>query len=178
MNKIMKLVNTGDIKLLYIINDRIKCKFLDKTIPYITDLGSAFITILTCLLFIAFGKNGVRIAGYKALSALTTSHILVHLCKKKFTRPRPFLQLANINIFKTNLYDYSFPSGHTTAAFSISITLSLIFPQLSFILISLAFLVGISRIYLGVHYPTDVFVGMIIGTVFAILNSHLIDYII
>lgn len=177
MNKIIQIVNTNDIKLLYVINDRIKCKLFDKTLPYLTNLGGAVITILTCLILILIGKGEIRIAGYKALSALALSHIFVHLCKKKFTRPRPFLTFDNINIINANLYDYSFPSGHTTAAFSICVTLSLVFPHLTVILISLAFLVGVSRIYLGVHYPTDVFVGMIIGTIFAICNSYIIDYL-
>ncbi|WDC85721.1 phosphatase PAP2 family protein [Caloramator sp. mosi_1] len=68
------------------------------------------------------------------------------------------------------LKDYSFPSGHTTAAFSIFTTLAFFFPYLSVLFISLALLVGLSRIYLGVHYPTDVAAGILIGSLFSYLT--------
>lgn len=57
MNKIIQIVNTSDIKLLYVINDRIKCKLLDRTLPPITNIGGAIITILTCLVLILLGKG-------------------------------------------------------------------------------------------------------------------------
>jgi len=58
------------------------------------------------------------------------------------------------------LKDYSFPSGHTSASFAIATTIAFNMPRLSIVAFILAFAIGISRIYLGVHYPTDVMAGM------------------
>ncbi|SHH21981.1 undecaprenyl-diphosphatase [Caloranaerobacter azorensis DSM 13643] len=178
MNRVINFINREDIKLFYIINDKIKCSFLDKIIPLITNLGGAVSTILTCLILIYFGNDEVKMAGYKSITALSTSHVLVHFLKKIFTRERPFVKLKRINTFKNKLFDYSFPSGHTTAIFSICITLALNFSVFTLFFIAIAFVVGLSRIYIGVHYPSDVLVGMIIGTIFAITNNVFLDMLI
>lgn len=178
MNKVINFVNRGDIKLFYIINDKIKCNFLDKIIPLVTNLGGAISTILTCFILIYFGNEEVKIVGYKSITALSTSHILVHFLKKIFTRERPFIKLERINTFRNKLFDYSFPSGHTTAIFSICVTLALNFSAFTMFFIAIAFVVGLSRVYIGVHYPSDVFVGMVIGTVFAVTNNAFLDMFI
>ncbi|MBB6215949.1 undecaprenyl-diphosphatase [Anaerosolibacter carboniphilus] len=170
MNKIIRVISAGDIKLFYIVNDGFKCSLLDRIIPMITGLGGAFFTITISLILALLGKGPLKIAGWQCLATLATSHILVHYLKKVFTRPRPFLNLSDIHTFNTRLYDYSFPSGHTTAAFSIGLTLSILFPMIAPVFITLAVLIGMSRVYLGVHYPTDVFVGMMIGTFFSVIN--------
>ncbi|MEW9124238.1 MAG: phosphatase PAP2 family protein [Thermotaleaceae bacterium] len=174
MNKIIRLIHVGDLKLFYIFNDGFKCNVLDKLIPLMTSLGGAFFTITTSITFIVFGGNPLKIIGWQCLATLASSHIFVHYLKKKFTRPRPFLNLSNIHTYNTHLYDYSFPSGHTTAAFSIAAILSFYFSNLSWMLIGIAFIVGFSRVYIGVHYPSDVLVGMVIGTLFAIMNYILL----
>ncbi len=171
MDKIVRFVNAEDLKLLYVFNNRIKCTVLDFVMPYITKLGGAFITIMTCFILIASGNGLVRLAGLECLITLSLSHVLVHFLKKIFIRPRPFSILSNINTFNIKLYDYSFPSGHTTAAFSMCLTLSLLFPTLIYILVPLALIVGISRVYLGVHYPSDVLVGIIIALVFSVCTN-------
>ncbi|MDI7267697.1 MAG: phosphatase PAP2 family protein [Myxococcota bacterium] len=68
------------------------------------------------------------------------------------------------------LYDRSFPSGHTQAAFGTAAYLSLVYPVLSPLLLGLAASVGLSRIYLGVHFPLDVAAGAAIGIVFSALG--------
>ncbi|MCJ7688768.1 MAG: phosphatase PAP2 family protein [Clostridiaceae bacterium] len=65
---------------------------------------------------------------------------------------------------------YSFPSGHTTGAFALAVIIALYFPMFGFITIPLACGVGISRMYIGVHYPTDVIMGIFIGTICSILT--------
>jgi undecaprenyl-diphosphatase len=171
MHKFKMIINLGDIKLFYMVNDRIKCTILDKTMPIITHLGGAISTITTCLLLIIYGKGiVVKAAGYQCLTTLTASFIVSYFLKKKFTRPRPFLKLLNVNTFNFKLKDYSFPSGHTTAAFAVYLTLSLIFTNLAAILIPIATIVGISRVYIGVHYPSDVIIGGLIGSTFSLIN--------
>jgi len=79
------------------------------------------------------------------------------------SRNRPYITLANIIPLKT-ARDYSFPSGHTAAAFSAALTINASVPlAISIISFVLAVLIGYSRIYIGVHYPSDVIVGGLIG---------------
>ncbi|MFA6941120.1 MAG: phosphatase PAP2 family protein [Clostridiaceae bacterium] len=174
MNKIYSLVNYCDLKLLYLINSRIKSNILDKFVPAITNLGSAAFTLFFSLSLIFFGRDRVKTAGIESLFALTTSSILVTYLKKKFTRPRPYWVIKDVNSFNLNLKDYSFPSGHTTAAFSIASVLSINFPSLMMVFTSIALIVGLSRIYLAVHFPTDVLIGIIIGITFGIFNCSVI----
>lgn len=112
--------------------------------------------------------------GTKCTVSLILSTITSQIFKKSINRIRPFLIVNNLNIKKIGIDEYSFPSGHTTAAFTICVMLSSFYPPITFLLILLASLVGISRIYLGVHYPSDVFAGAILGT----LSSFLVFYII
>lgn len=77
------------------------------------------------------------------------------------------MALDNINTFNVPLDFYSFPSGHTTAIFSINTVFSIYNPIMTVPLLIIAFVVGLSRLYLGVHYPSDVGVGLLIGILFA-----------
>lgn len=90
-----------------------------------------------------------------------------------FSRRRPYLADDNVHLSHHPLRDYSFPSGHATAVFTLATILSLTFPWFSLLLIPLSGAVGISRIYLGLHYPTDVVGGAVIGMAFAI-GTHLL----
>lgn len=114
--------------------------------------------------------------------ALLISTILFYLLKNLVGRPRPDLIYQLIT--ETS---FSFPSGHTTTAFTLYPIIALIFGQMTknrkvqigifLFAILLASLVGISRVYLGVHYVTDVVGGMLIGLGTTILFSLANDYI-
>lgn len=165
---------TTDLNTLMIFNNSIKCKILDKIMPVITHLGSAAATVSCCMLMIAFGTDRVRTAGIKALAALALSHLLVHFLKNSVCRMRPKDVLPNINTFNVPLDYYSFPSGHTTAVFAIAATLAFNIPMLAFIAFPAAFIVAVTRLYLGVHYPSDVLAGMAV----AILTSIVLQLVI
>ncbi|SKA91752.1 undecaprenyl-diphosphatase [Caloramator quimbayensis] len=77
MNKFVTKISNSDIRLFYCINDGIKCTILDCIVPYITNLGSDMVTVLTCLIMIIFGKNSLKIAGFQSFLTLSTSHFIV-----------------------------------------------------------------------------------------------------
>lgn len=97
------------------------------------------------------------------LVSAAASWILVEKIIKPFiARPRPTLEMGAI-ILGNNLADYSFPSGHATIAFAMAVVLSRKEPKWKWIFYTLAVLISLSRIYLGVHYPLDVVFGAFLG---------------
>lgn len=167
-----------DKRLLHWFNETIKCKSLDKFMYGVTNIGGAVFTTSFLLALVAFGKSKLRVIGLEALVSLSISQIFVQIFKKLLERERPYKILENINTFGINLKDYSFPSGHTTASFSIATTLALNIHQIAIPILIVAAIVGISRMYLGVHFPTDVIAGIVLGTTTSlIIHFQLLQYI-
>lgn len=161
-----------DDHFIQLINSRIKNPYLDKFMPRITYLGGAVFTSMLALGLVVFGNHNVKLLGIEAWLALFLGQIFVQSLKKILSRERPYKIIKQLNTFGIDLRDYSFPSGHTTASFSMATTIAVNMPRLTLIVFLLALIIGMSRIYLGVHYPTDVAAGIIFG-VFASLAIHL-----
>jgi undecaprenyl-diphosphatase len=167
-----------DDKLIEILNDKIKNDFLDKFMLRFTSLGGGIFTILFTLSLILFGNEKIRFIGIQIAVTLIISQGIAYSLKAILSRERPYNILKNLNTFGITLKDYSFPSGHSSASFSIATTLALNMPKLSLLIFAVALIIGISRIYLGVHYPTDVAAGIILGIISAIVvHFHLIGYV-
>ena len=101
--------------------------------------------------------------GEVAFATMILSHLLVQILKRSITRPRPDLPVGIQSLIRTPEC-FSFPSGHAAAGLSIFLPLALALPlPLAIPLGILGFLVGISRCYLGVHYPGDVAMGWLLA---------------
>lgn len=151
------------------INHRFDRKHLNLFFRQITHFGGATFTICCTVLFLLFFAFPVKLWGFEMAFSLTASHLFVVLMKKVYPRSRPYLLLTDAKVVDNPLTDHSFPSGHTTAIFSIITPLIIHLPMLGIILYPLAFCVGLSRIFLGLHYPSDVLAGATVGTLFGLL---------
>lgn len=174
MERVAGWIQGQDIRIFQFVNRHLQCRLLDLVMPRITHLGGATFNIMTTVLCILIFSGAVRHWAVEALIALTISHLIVRLLKSIYFRPRPYLTLADARTFPNPLQDYSFPSGHTTAIFSITGVWSIYLPALAGLLFPIACLVGISRMYLGLHYPTDCAIGALIGLASAFLAVHIL----
>lgn len=144
---------------------------LDKWLSTITHMGGATFTLVSALLLALLAPAPWSMAGWQCIAAVAISHIPVAIVKRKFKRLRPYQALPDVNTCPKPLQDSSFPSGHTTAIFSWIIPLLLTGEVWTIAIAPAAFVVAISvawsRMYLGLHYPSDVAAGAVIGTVTA-----------
>lgn len=162
-----------DHSLINVVNRRWKCGFFDWLMPMATYFGGATVTLIFLVFWWLVHDMGEKIWAIEGLIALAGSHLVVWLLKKFMPRFRPYIKLSNLYTYPNPLTDYSFPSGHTTAAFSIAVTFCLHDSDFISIFIPIAILVGLSRMYLALHYPTDVICGVLIGSGFAWGTVHL-----
>jgi undecaprenyl-diphosphatase len=158
-----------ECNLYLLINNRFDQKSLNLFFRQITHFGGATVTISLTILFILCFDFPTKLWGFEMAFSLLTSHLFVVFMKKVYPRTRPYLSVTNARVVEKPLKDHSFPSGHTTAIFSMVTPLIIHLPILSFLLYPLACFVGLSRIFLGLHYPSDVLAGAILGTVFGLL---------
>lgn len=161
-----------DDYFINIFNKRIKNSYFDKIMYYITNIGGAISSTVISAILILFGEEEIRFLGIELLVAIIFSQFFVQIFKRILGRQRPYKVLNDINTFGIDMKDYSFPSGHTTASFCMATIISINYPQLLTFAVLFAFLIGISRIYLGVHFPSDVLAGSMLGVVSAFIVHY------
>jgi undecaprenyl-diphosphatase len=174
MTKFLNQAYTLECRIFRSINRHFDRKFLNFYFRYITHVGGATCSILTVLLAMLFFPKDWRMTAIASACALTISHIPVAIMKRLYPRERPYLALTETKVLQNPLRDHSFPSGHTTAVFSVIVPFLLALPVLSFWLLPVAVSVAISRIYLGLHYPSDVLAGCLLGTAVGVLSFNII----
>ena len=169
-----------DLPILDWIAGNLHCGFLDTVMPLITLLGDAgifWIAIAVVLLFFP----GMRKMGLSMGAALLLGVVVCNLIMKPgFARIRPYdYQLEHfgktIQLLVATPHDFSFPSGHTIASFEAAVALTIRHKKLGAVAMVLAVLIAFSRMYLYVHYPTDVLASVILGTAIAFLGCFLAE---
>jgi len=129
----------------------------------ITHAGGLLASVLASILPLFLG-GAARAAALHALAGLVLSHAMVQLVKRNVERPRPSSRV-NCHTLVAEPPCFSFPSGHATAAMSVTFIYAAAFPSYAVALLTLAVAVGFSRVRLGVHYPGDVLAGQLIALI-------------
>ena len=176
-----QLAVSFDLPILDWIQANLQSPLMDKIMPIITLFGEGGIFwIAWAVLMLIIPKT--RKIGIGMLIALVTGLLVCNVTLKPLVgRIRPYdLQEqmgVTINLLVERLHDFSFPSGHTIASFEASVVLLKNSKKMGIPALIIAILVSFSRLYLYVHYPTDVLVSVVLGTLFAFLGCALADKI-
>jgi len=156
-------IDTADYRICRRLNRGASRLLIRKPFQLVSRLGDGIIWyVLILLLPMIYGAQAVKPAIVMALTGML-GVILYGVLKRSFVRERPFIRHAGISQGGAPLDRYSFPSGHTLHAVSFTWQATMHFPELGWVLVPLAGLIAASRVVLGLHYPTDVIAGAILG---------------
>jgi undecaprenyl-diphosphatase len=125
--------------------------------------------VLVLSLPLIYGEAGLMPALRMAIVGFTGLALYKYL-KSRLVRERPYISLSGIVPGTHALDRYSFPSGHTLHAVGFTTLMTTSFPELGWLCVPFAILVAMSRVMLGLHYPTDVLAGGVIGAGLAVLS--------
>ena len=127
-------------------------------------LGDWPLWLATGLLLLAAGGDAERLAVLSFGVALGLSVTVFMAVKHLIGRPRPFETWAGVTCLMAPPDKFSFPSGPTMTAFAVWANLFMLLPWISPLFLAMAVLIALSRVFLGLHYPTDVLVGALLGS--------------
>jgi membrane-associated phospholipid phosphatase len=152
--------------------------WLDRMMLGFTQLGNGLTPLgIGLVLFLA----GDRLLAYELILGTLTLWLLVELIKFLVHRSRPFIRLTQARIVGYPANGRSFPSGHTSLAFFMATLAAPYFHASVWVVILLytaALLVGITRMYVGAHYPRDVLAGAILGSAWGLLGVIVNGYML
>lgn len=166
-----------DGAILLLIQEIIRNDILTPIMIFITSLGDAgFIWILLLILLLFLPKY--RKVGITGLIALALGFLITNvILKTNVARIRPYEILEGLEYLGKMPHDYSFPSGHATCSIAAGVVLLKKMPRKFGIpCMVLAVLICLSRLYVGVHYPSDVLGGVLVGFIGAVAAIALMDF--
>ena len=171
-------ISTFDRDVLSAVNHTMRTSALDTIMPCITKLGDGGVFWIALAVILLIPKKTRRTGAAMGVAMLLGLIIGNGILKNLIARTRPY-DLANPVLPKSRLLispptDYSFPSGHTLASFEAATALYKDHTVYGFLAFVLALLIAFSRIYLQVHYPSDVLGGAILGFLLGLLGSTIV----
>ena len=161
-----------DFDILFFIRDYIRNPIMNSIVAFYTTLGDDGIIWIILGVVLLIPKK-TRKCGIMVLAALLVMLVANNLILKNIVaRPRPYATYPELVEDIANLIhvpkSYSFPSGHTVSAMAAAFTIFSQHKKLGIAAIVAGVLMGLSRLYVGVHFPTDVFGGIIVGALIAL----------
>jgi len=174
--KMMDCLMPLDRRVFLWINNQWANRYLDVFFPAITWLGNGLIIFAVVAIFFAVKRPAYLYQHLPwIIGVLLVNALCVFALQRMISRPRPLADLpplieagkVHIHVLGKQLWYRSFPSGHTQTVFAAGVYLSLLQRRWTPFFLSLAIVVGLSRIYMGVHFPLDVLGGGLIGVALA-----------
>lgn len=171
----LDIINNLDINILNFIRDSLSNPVMDKLMIFLTSLGDkGFIWIVIGVILLTQKKY--RKIGFVLLIALLITSIVGEgVIKNIVQRHRPFITYPYISIIINPPISFSFPSGHTSSSFAAATVLGYYIKEWRYVFYIFATSIAFSRIYLFVHYPSDIIAGILLGVICALLTIKVID---
>ena len=164
----VEAITNWDFSVLYFVQQNLRCGFLDSVTAFLSVVFNAGIAWFVICAVLAFFRKS-RYASVVMLCAVLLAFLIGELAMKNvICRVRPCNVDTDILLAVARPESYSFPSGHTGSSFAAATALFLCNKKLGIPALILAFIVALSRVYLFVHYPTDVMVGAVLGAACAL----------
>jgi len=160
-----------DVQTFFFINKTCANPVCDVVMPLMSAIGSGQGIFVLSLLALLLAKAEKRKAALVLWAGLTVTYYLSAVLKETIGRPRPFLVLAGVNLLAST-GRHSFPSTHAMQSFMAAAVASR-YVGWHGLFYGFAILVGLSRVCMGVHYPSDVLAGAVIG---AIIGYALVQF--
>ena len=158
-----------DVAILNAINNYCHTYVLDRFNPFITSLGNVGIVWIVIAVWLLISKK-YRKEGMMVLAALLLTTILGEgIIKNLVQRQRPCAGMSAASLLVAKPLTYSFPSGHTASSFAAAGVIAANIKRYRVFAILLAVMIAFSRLYLFVHYPSDVLAGMALGIACAMI---------
>ncbi|MBP2662074.1 MAG: ybjG [Firmicutes bacterium] len=154
--------NTDALLFCFINHTHLRSKGLDWFMFSLTQFGQGWL-VLILLTGVYFGNNFEGSWYAESFVTVLAAGVICQIIKKYLPRSRPVSVLPHVNVLGKRLASGSFPSGHTATAFSLAIVFSSHWEIMTPVLLFTASLIGVTRIYVGAHFPLDVCCGAIIG---------------
>ena len=165
-----------DFRILDYIQAHFRCGFFDRVLPIFTMFGDPLMFVLYCALLIVIRKT--RKDGIVVTSAVLSGALICNVFLKLLVRrDRPCWIRPDFPLLIKNPSDYSFPSGHTMAMTAFSTVLIVRHPKLAWVLVPATFLLMFSRMYLYVHFPSDVLFSFVVGIIVGLITCRFEDKI-
>lgn len=169
----MNFITHYDTKLFHWLYNKIT-KQSCVWVKLISKTGDGYLYLILGLALFLFEPNHGKLFLYTSVVAYALELPLFVILKKCFKRQRPCDLIANFSAHVTPSDKFSLPSGHTMAAFLMASLIAHFYPVMTTTVYLWASIVGLSRIMLGVHYPSDVVLGAMLGLTIAILSINLL----
>jgi undecaprenyl-diphosphatase len=168
--------DSAELKLCRYLNRSSRSSAVRQLFRAVSWLGDGWIwyALILALPFI-YGSEGLVAALHMGLTG-ALGLALYKLIKNRAVRERPYITHSAIECASAPLDRYSFPSGHTLHAVCFALLLASYFPEWTGALVTLASLIALSRVVLGLHYPTDVAAGAVLGGTLGIGSSQLVQH--